>query len=73
MYMESYTALAGFYDALMHDIDYDGWAQYLSKLLQKAHRDIKRIGEAACGTGNLTLRLKKAGYDICLLYTSHGG
>ena len=64
MYMESYTALAGFYDALMHDIDYDGWAQYLSKLLQKAQRDIKRIGEAACGTGNLTLRLKKAGYDI---------
>lgn len=61
---ESYTALADFYDALMGDIDYDSWASYLHVLFKKAGREVRRVGEAACGTGNLTLRLKALGYDI---------
>ncbi len=59
---KSYTALAGFYDRLMGDIDYDAWADYLHGLLQKAGRQVRRVGEAACGTGNLTLRMRKMGY-----------
>lgn len=61
---ESYTALADFYDALMGDIDYDSWANYLHNLLKNAGREVRRVGEAACGTGNLTLRLKALGYDV---------
>ena len=57
----SYTALAEAYDALMYDVDADAWAAYLDMLLGGAP---KRMFEAACGTGNITLGLLEKGYDV---------
>lgn len=61
---KSYQNLSGVYDALMYDVDYDAWAAYLSMLLKKHARENARILEAACGTGNLSIRLKKHGFDV---------
>jgi len=60
----SYQNLAGVYDALMYDVDYDTWADYIAGLLKKYARENARVLEAACGTGSLSVRLKKRGFDI---------
>ncbi len=63
--MTPYTSLAGAYDALMADVDYEAWARYVLSLL--ALNGVKkgaRVLDAACGTGKLTLPLAKAGYAV---------
>lgn len=62
--MNSYTAMAQVYDSLMYDVDYDAWAAYLDGLLKAWGAPGKRVFETACGTGSLTLRLKRLGWDI---------
>ncbi len=57
-----YTDFAAIYDLLMQDVDYSAWAAHLLRLLR-----LKGIGpgspvcECACGTGSLTIPLRKAG------------
>ena len=58
-----YGDFAQLYDRLMSDVDYDAWAKYLTDLISK-YGGGNRIAECACGTGELTIRLKKAGFDI---------
>ena len=48
----------------MYDVDYDAWADYIAALLKKYAKENARVLEAACGTGNLSLRLYKRGFDI---------
>jgi len=62
--LEAYCALAGVYDALMRDVDYDAWAGYLSSLLADRGKLEGRIAEAACGTGQLSIRMAKRGYRV---------
>lgn len=60
-----YGRFAGVYDALMGDVDYDGWAGYLDGLMRGfglAHG--ASVMDCACGTGSLTLRLHKLGYRV---------
>lgn len=57
----SYTALSSVYDKLMYDVDYDSWADYIISLLPEGCR---KIGETACGTGSITLRLAAKGYKL---------
>ena len=54
-----YTAFAAVYDALMHDVPYDRWAQRLDALLRAALAAPAgaAVADAACGTGALTVRL----------------
>ena len=59
-----YTAFAQVYDALM-EVDYAAWAQYYHELMKKA--GVKEKGkcvECACGTGGLTLPLRKLGWQM---------
>ena len=59
--MESYGKFARIYDALMADVDYDAWADYIKGLLAE---DVKTVVDCACGTGAIALRLAQAGYNI---------
>jgi ubiquinone/menaquinone biosynthesis C-methylase UbiE len=57
----AYTAFAKLYDPLMKDVDYDLWAGYITSFLP----DRKLfIADCACGTGELTVRLAKAGHSL---------
>lgn len=54
-----YSALSKFYDKLMTDFDYDKYAAFLkSKPLGRKGLDL------ACGSGEMTLRLKAQGHDM---------
>jgi len=55
-----YTGFARMYDAFMQDLPYDSWASYINKTLKGK----KCLLDLACGTGNMTLRLAKMGYDM---------
>ncbi len=58
--MNMYGKFAKLYDDLMRDVDYDAWAAYLRTLLP----DCGQVVDCACGTGEIALRLRKAGYAV---------
>jgi len=63
--MESYAALYRIYDAVMSDVDHIKWTDYMIAIFNKnGVGKGAEVFEAACGTGNITVPLKKAGYDI---------
>mgnify|MGYP002562211534 FL=1 len=57
-----YDAFADVYDLLMEDIDYCAWTQYLHRFLQRAPRKVRKVTEAGCGTGNISICLAQLGY-----------
>ncbi len=62
---EQYGALAEIYDALMYDVSYADWKNYLVGLLNtQAVPSDAYLLEYACGTGNLTIPLAKEGFGI---------
>lgn len=62
--MESYNDFAEFYDSLMTNAEYKKRAEYILKLFNKLNHNMGLTLDLACGTGNLTLELAKAGVDI---------
>lgn len=63
--MNSYTGFAKVYETFMDNVPYDEWTEYLTGLLLE-HGVGKGalIAELGCGTGSMTRRLAKAGYDM---------
>ena len=60
-----YTSFARVYDALMDTVDYAAWAEHYKQLMEACHVPAKgRCVECACGTGSLTLPLRKMGYQM---------
>ena len=61
----TYSALAEIYDAVMEDVDYDVWADFIDEVIQVHHPDPVSILELACGTASLSLSLEELGcYNI---------
>lgn len=62
---KSYAFLSKIYDTMMHDVDYDAWTKYILSFIKDEFSDKKiSILETACGTGNITWRLAKEGYEV---------
>ncbi|NLX63058.1 MAG: class I SAM-dependent methyltransferase [Tissierellia bacterium] len=59
-----YTDFAYIYDELIDDVDYKSWSLYIRNIFDKFHKKPKSLLEMACGTGNLSYHLAKAGYDL---------
>lgn len=62
--MDAYTSFASVYDTFMDNIPYDEWAEYLKGLLEEYHVTEGIVLDLGCGTGSMTERLAKAGYDM---------
>ncbi|MBQ8924413.1 MAG: class I SAM-dependent methyltransferase [Lachnospiraceae bacterium] len=61
---EAYSDFAAVYDTLMDNIPYDEWFSYLHELLTEYGINSGIIAELGCGTGSITERLAKSGYDM---------
>ena len=59
----TYAFLAGSYDALTRDIDYERLCGDLEGWFSKARRPVKTVLDLACGTGTLTWLLARRGYE----------
>lgn len=60
-----YTAFARVYDALMAQVDYEAWSGHYRELMTLCGvPDKGKIVECACGSGNLTLPLRRMGYRV---------
>ncbi|HKL79484.1 MAG TPA: class I SAM-dependent methyltransferase [Mobilitalea sp.] len=69
--MQPYTTdFARVYDILMDHIPYEDWAVYIGKLLNKSNINSGIVLELGCGTGIMTRRLAKKGFDMIGIDTS---
>lgn len=62
--MSCYEALAGSYDALTTDVDYEKRADFLEKLLRRSAIPVRLVLDLACGTGTMTWLLTQRGYEV---------
>lgn len=62
--MSCYEALAGSYDALTTDVDYEKRGDFLEKLLRRSAIPVRLVLDLACGTGTMTWLLTQRGYEV---------
>ena len=62
--MSSYESFAKVYDTFMSNVPYDKWITYIKKIWKKFDLQPKLILDLACGTGNISYRLAKDGYEM---------
>jgi ubiquinone/menaquinone biosynthesis C-methylase UbiE len=62
--LQSFGAVAPFYDALMDTVPYRMWASYLLLLLSQQDVHPKRILDVCCGTGTMCELLDDEGFSM---------
>lgn len=62
--MNSYSALARFYDALTPDVPYARFADFYEEIFTRLGLSVRTVADLACGTGTLTRILAERGYDL---------
>lgn len=60
----AYEAFAEVYEELMDNVPYDAWCDRICRILREADIREGLVAELGCGTGSMTRRLAKAGYDM---------
>lgn len=59
-----YNSLAYVYDRFMDEIPYDQWVTYIKEIWHRYNCQPGLVLDLACGTGEISLRLAKEGYDV---------
>lgn len=59
-----YSYFADFYDSLTENVEYEKRADYILELLKRHNKSSGLMLDLCCGTGSLTIALKKRGADI---------
>ena len=62
--MEAYSKFAQVYDLFMDNIDYEGWADYVTARLKEYGITDGLVLELGCCTGTMTGLLADRGYDM---------
>lgn len=62
--MRAYNKFASVYDLFMGNAPYDEWTDYILEIWQRLNYFPKLVLDLACGTGNMTIRLSKKGFDM---------
>lgn len=60
--MSTYDQFAFIYDSLMSDIPYDKYAEWVQDKAPVSEN--KRLVDIGCGTGVLSVKFAKAGYEV---------
>lgn len=59
-----YEDFAHLYDALQKDVNYEEFAEYYVKIMERFHNEKGLCLDLGCGTGNMTLCLDKRGFEM---------
>ncbi|MBQ4129619.1 MAG: class I SAM-dependent methyltransferase [Ruminococcus sp.] len=59
-----YNSFSEYYDALMQNVGYKERCRYILEVFKRLDHDMGLSLDLACGTGSLTVELKKQGVDI---------
>ncbi len=62
--MASYESFAEVYDTFMDNVPYDKWLNNITSILDKYGVPKGLVADLGCGTGKMTRRLLRAGYDM---------
>lgn len=60
----SYERFAFVYDDLMQDAPYEQWVSFTERKLAKYGVEGRKMLDLACGTGEISIRFAKKGYDV---------
>lgn len=59
-----YNEFSYYYDALMKDMDYEKWSNYIIEVLRRNDVKYRDVCEMACGTGNMAVNLARKGFSV---------
>ena len=62
--VEPYNKLALIYDDVMSHVNYETWAKYISRIIEKWHPAMNSLLDIACGTGSLLMSLYSLNYKL---------
>jgi SAM-dependent methyltransferase len=60
----AYEQMGFLYDPFMKDAPYDKWLAFTQEMIDKSGKNIKSIADLGCGTGEITIKLAKKGYQL---------